>query len=190
MGSEMCIRDRDNVIAGNAYMPGDIIDTRAGLTVEVDNTDAEGRLILSDALTLAASKSPDLMIDFATLTGAARVALGPDLPAMFANSHIPTDAILTAAEAVADPVWPMPLFDAYNAFIDSKLADVRSCGSGVYGGAITAALFLQKFVPADMPWMHFDIMAANTRNLPSKPEGGEAMAIRALFEYLQTAVAS
>ena len=180
----------DNVIAGNAYMPGDILETRAGITVENDNTDAEGRLILSDALYLACEAKPDLLIDFATLTGAARVGLGPDIPAMFSNSKEVADAVISSSEKVHDPVWPMPLFPAYNKFIESKLADVRSCGSCCYGGAITAALFLQKFVAKDVSWLHFDIMAANTRDLPGRPEGGEAMGLRSLFNYIQGLVAS
>jgi leucyl aminopeptidase len=181
----------DNAISGNAYMPGDILSTRAGITVENDNTDAEGRLILSDAIDLAQDYKPDLMIDFATLTGAARIALGPDLPAMFCNNEDVAHDVLESANSYVDPIWRMPLFSAYNKFIDSKLADVRSCGSsGGYGGAITAALFLQKFVHKDQDWIHFDIMAANTRDLPGRPEGGEAMGIRALFNYLKAKVAS
>lgn len=181
----------DNVISGNAYMPGDILATRNGITVENDNTDAEGRLILSDAITLAQEYKPDLMIDFATLTGAARVALGPDLPAMFANNDSVANAVLESSLESVDPIWRMPLFSAYNKFIDSKLADVRSCGSsGGYGGAITAALFLQKFVDDGQDWLHFDIMASNTRDLPGRPEGGDAMGIRSLFNYLKSKVAS
>jgi len=181
----------DNVIAGNAYMPGDILSTRAGISVENDNTDAEGRLILSDALQLACESKPDLIIDFATLTGAARIGLGPDLPAMFANDHAVAAAVLESADKVSDPVWHMPLFAPYRAFIKSKLADVRSCGnSGGYGGAITAALFLEKFIQPGTPWLHFDIMAANTRDLPGRPEGGEAMGLRALFNFIARKVAS
>ena len=181
----------DNVISGNAYMPGDILSTRAGISVENDNTDAEGRLILSDALQLACESKPDLLIDFATLTGAARIGLGPDLPAMFANDQAVASGVLASAEQVVDPIWQMPLFAPYRAFIKSKLADVRSCGnSGGYGGAITAALFLEKFVEPGIPWLHFDIMAANTRPLPGRPEGGEAMGLRALFNFIARKVAS
>lgn len=181
----------DNVISGNAYMPGDIVSTRAGISVENDNTDAEGRLILSDALQLACESKPDLIIDFATLTGAARIGLGPDLPAMFANDNATATAVLASADAVSDPIWHMPLFAPYRAFIKSKLADVRSCGnSGGYGGAITAALFLEKFIQPGISWLHFDIMAANTRDLPGRPEGGEAMGLRALFNFIARKVAS
>jgi len=139
---------------------------------------------------LACEAKPDLLIDFATLTGAARVGLGPDLPAMFSNSKEVAAAVISSSEKVYDPIWPMPLFPAYNKFIESKLADVRSCGSCGYGGAITAALFLQKFVDKDVSWLHFDIMAANTRDLPGRPEGGEAMGLRSLFNYIQGLVAS
>ena len=178
----------DNVISGNAYMPGDIINTRAGISVEIDNTDAEGRLVLADALAKAAVAKPDLIIDFATLTGAARVALGPDLPAMFANDDAIAMAVSNAANKTNDPVWQMPLVEAYNKLLESKVADISNCANTGYGGTITAALFLQNFV-TDCNWLHFDIMAANTRALPGRPEGGEAMSLRALFNYISTLVA-
>jgi leucyl aminopeptidase len=173
----------ENAVAGNAYRPGDVIISRKGLTIEIDNTDAEGRVILCDALTEAAAESPDLIIDFATLTGAARVALGTDLPAMFCNRDELAEALAESAERVHDPLWRLPLHRPYRELIDSRIADILNSG-GPYGGAITAALFLQDFVPAETPWMHFDLMAWNLRSRPGRPEGGEAMGLRALLDYL------
>ena len=174
----------ENAIAGNAYRPGDVISTRKGLSVEVDNTDAEGRIVLSDALTDAAGDEPDLMIDFATLTGAARIALGTELPAMFANDEAVAAGIADAGRDVHDEVWRMPLHAPYRELIESKVADIMNGSGQPYGGAITAALFLQEFVPDEIPWAHFDIMAWTTRARPARPVGGEAMALRAVFEYL------
>ena len=173
----------ENAIAGNAYRPGDILNTYAGITVEVDNTDAEGRLILCDALALAAEEQPELMVDFATLTGAARIAVGTEVSAMFCNDDAVAAGIAGAARAVDDPVWPMPLHDGYDHLLESKVADTLNSASTPYAGAITAALFLRKFVGA-IPWAHFDIMAYNLRKRPGRPEGGEAMAMRAVFQYL------
>ena len=174
----------ENAISGNAYRPGDVIQTRKGLTIEVDNTDAEGRIVLSDALTEGAADEPDLMIDFATLTGAARIALGTDLPAMFCNDESVADGIAHAGRDVCDAVWRLPLHAPYRELIESKVADIVNAASQPYGGAITAALFLQSFVPDGTPWAHFDLMAWTTRAKPARPVGGEAMALRAVFEYL------
>ena len=175
----------ENAIAGNAYRPGDVLATRKGLTVEVDNTDAEGRIVLSDALTEGAADKPDLMVDFATLTGAARIALGTDLPAMFSNDEAVAAGIAEAGGDVHDEVWRMPLHAPYRALIESKVADIMNGSSQPYGGAITAALFLQAFVPDEIPWAHFDIMAWTTTAKPARPVGGEAMALRAVFEFLE-----
>ena len=175
----------ENAIAGNAYRPGDVVPTRKGLTIEVENTDAEGRIVLSDALADGAADVPDLMIDFATLTGAARVALGTDLPAMFANDNAVAAGISDAGREVHDEVWRMPLHAPYRELIESKVADIMNGTIRPYGGAITAALFLQAFVPDEVPWAHFDIMAWTTRAKPARPEGGEAMALRAVFEFLE-----
>ena len=175
----------ENAIAGNAYRPGDVIPTRKGLTIEVDNTDAEGRIVLSDALTDGAADNPDLMIDFATLTGAARVALGTDLPAMFSNHETVAADLAESGRDVHDEVWRMPLHAPYRELIESKVADIMNGSSQPYGGAITAALFLQAFVPDEIPWVHFDIMAWTTRAKPGRPVGGEAMGMRAVFEFLE-----
>jgi leucyl aminopeptidase len=174
----------ENAVAGNAYRPGDVLTSRKGLTIEIDNTDAEGRVILCDALTEASAESPDLVIDFATLTGAARVALGTDLPAMFCNRDQVAQGLAESAESVRDPLWRLPLHRPYRELIDSPIADIVNSG-GPYGGAITAALFLQDFVPADTPWVHFDLMAWNLRSRPGRPEGGEAMGLRAILDYLR-----
>lgn len=175
----------ENSIAGNAYRPGDVITTKKGMTVEVGNTDAEGRLVLADAITEAVSESPDLLIDIATLTGAARIALGTDLPAMFANNDEVAAAITKHGNAVTDPVWRMPLFAAYRESLNSQIADMNNAGADSYGGAITAALFIKEFVPDNISWVHFDLMAWNLRPRPGRPQGGEAMALRGLFAYLE-----
>lgn len=175
----------ENAISGNAFRPGDILRTRKGLSVEIDNTDAEGRLVLCDALALASEKRPALIIDFATLTGAARVALGTDLPAMFCNDDALAGELLAAADAVADPLWRMPLHGAYRGMLDSSVADLLNAASSPYAGAITAALFLERFVASGIPWVHFDVMAWNTSSKSGRPEGGEAMALRASFELLR-----
>ena len=175
----------ENAIAGNAYRPGDVLATRKGLTVEVDNTDAEGRIVLSDALTEGAADTPDLMVDFATLTGAARIALGTDLPAMFSNDEAVAAGIAEAGRDVHDEVWRMPLHAPYRTLIESKVADIMNGASQPYGGAITAALFLQAFVPDEISWAHFDIMAWTTTAKPARPVGGDAMALRAVFEFLE-----
>ena len=176
----------ENAVAGNAFRPGDVIRTYAGHTVEVGNTDAEGRLVLADALALAAEEEPALMVDFATLTGAARVALGPDLPAMFGNDDDAAQGVFDAGVRVEDPVWRLPLFAPYGRWLKSEVADlanVPGAAEGGYGGAIAAALFLERFV-GGARWLHFDIMAWNTATRPAHPMGGEAMGLRAVFAFL------
>jgi len=175
----------ENAVAGNAFRPGEVIVTRAGHSVEIDNTDAEGRLILCDALAYGAEQTPDLMIDFATLTGAARVALGPDLPALFGNDDALADAALAAGRAVEDPLWRLPLWRPYRKMLDSYLADFANSGPSRHAGAITAALYLERFVPDGLPWLHLDTYAWNDANRPGRPRGGEAMGLRALFALLQ-----
>ena len=174
----------ENAVAGNAYRPGDILNTHLGLRVEIDNTDAEGRLILCDALALAAEDEPDLMIDFATLTGSARSAVGAELSALFCNDDDLADDLLAAGRTVDDPLWRLPLHGDYNYLLKSRVADTLNSAPSPYGGAITAALFLEKFVNGT-PWAHFDIMGYNIRNRPGRPQGGEAMAMRAVFHYLE-----
>lgn len=175
----------ENAISGNAYRPGDIIKSRKGVTVEIGNTDAEGRVILSDALTEAVSEKPDLLIDITTLTGAARVALGTELPAVFSNHDTVVHEVIKQGEINNDLIWRLPLFAPYREYLNSPIADLNNCSSEPYGGAITAALFLKEFVPDDIPWLHFDLMAWNLRNRPGRPQGGEAMGVRALFSYLE-----
>jgi leucyl aminopeptidase len=174
----------ENAVAGNAFRPGDIIRTRKGATVEIDNTDAEGRLVLCDALTAACEEAPALIIDFATLTGAARTALGTEVPAMFCNDDELARGIERAASAVADPIWRLPLHQPYRKMLDSKAADMVNSASSPYGGAIVAALFLEAFVTSGIPWVHFDVMAWNTSSQPGRPEGGEAMGLRAVYAHL------
>lgn len=174
----------ENVISGNAYRPGDIIKMRKGLTVEVLNTDAEGRLVLADALTEAASEKPDMIIDLSTLTGAARVALGTELPGFFTNQDSIAHDIIQHGHQEYDPVWRLPLFMDYMDQLKSSIADLNNSPLEPYGGAIMAALFLKQFVPDDIPWVHFDMMAWNLKPKPGRPQGGEAMALRALFSFL------
>lgn len=175
----------ENCISGNAFRPGDVINTRKGLTVEINNTDAEGRLILADALAEAASEKPDLILDFATLTGAARIALGTDIPVLFTPNDVLADALIKASSVTQDPLWRLPLYAPYCKLLDSSIADLNNAPNTSYGGAITAALFLQKFVPPDQVWAHIDLMAWNISNRPGRPEGGEAMALRAIWHYLE-----
>lgn len=171
----------ENSVSGNAFRPLDVLQSRAGITVEIGNTDAEGRLILADALYEGASEKPELMINFATLTGAARVALGPELPVMFANNDALADDLAKHGERIGDPVWRLPLWKPYRRTLNSKVADLNNIGEMPQGGAITAALFMNEFVDAGVPWAHFDIMAWNTSSRPGRPAGGEAMAMRAAF---------
>jgi len=175
----------ENSVSGNAYHPADVIKTRAGITVEIGNTDAEGRLVMCDALSLAEEEAPELLADYSTLTGAARIALGPELSAYFCNDDRLASDISHAGQAVDDPTWRLPLWEGYRHLIDSPVADVNNVGSIGQGGAITAALYLQEFVSEKTPWVHFDIMAWNNRNRPGRPIGGEAMGIRALFKVIQ-----
>ncbi|HEX5353950.1 MAG TPA: leucyl aminopeptidase family protein [Rhodanobacteraceae bacterium] len=175
----------DNAVAGDAMRPGDVIRTRAGITVEIDNTDAEGRLILCDALAAAAEEKPDLLIDFATLTGSARVALGPDLPALFANRDDVADALLAAGAAQHDPLWRLPLWQPYRAMLASAIADTCNNGASRHAGAITAALYLQSFVPATVPWLHLDVYAWNDFDRPGRPRGGDAQSLRAFQAFLR-----
>lgn len=174
----------ENVVAGNAYKPGDVVTTRQGLTVEIGNTDAEGRVVLSDALTYASEKEPALVIDFATLTGAAKVAVGSDLPAMFSNQDELAQSLQAMSFDVGDPMWQLPLYKPYRELLNSTIADMSNNASSPYGGAITAALFLQEFVNG-LPWLHFDVMAYNLSSRPAHPEGGEAMGLRTVFEWLK-----
>ena len=174
----------ENAISGDAFRPGDILKSRKGLTVEIGNTDAEGRLVLADALALGAEENPDLMVSLATLTGAARVALGPELAPFYCDDEDLAAALEAAAARVADPVWRMPLWRNYDAMLSSSVADVNHISGGAFAGSITAALFLRRFAPEDRPWMHFDIYAWRPKAEPGRPVGGEAQAIRALFETL------
>jgi leucyl aminopeptidase len=174
----------ENAIAGNAFRPGDILRSRKGTTIEIDNTDAEGRLVLCDALALACETDPGIIIDFATLTGAARTALGTDVPALFSNDDALADGIIEAGRRVADPVWRMPLHQPYRKMLDSKVADIANGSASPYAGAITAALFLEGFVKAGTPWAHFDLMAWNLSTSTGRPEGGEAMGLRAVYAHL------
>lgn len=176
----------ENVISGSAYKPGDVIKTRKGLTVEIGNTDAEGRLVLCDALAEATTENPDLIIDFATLTGAARVAVGTEISAMFTDDNQLAAKIIQHAQQEQDPIWQLPLYTPYRKFIDSPIADINNSGNSPYAGAITAGLFLKEFVSANIPWVHFDLMAWNLTTKPGKPEGGEAMGLRAVYSYLQS----
>lgn len=176
----------ENCVAGGALRPGDIVKSRAGIHVEIDNTDAEGRLILADALTKAVEDKAETIIDFATLTGAARVALGPDLPALFVNDDALADGLLEAGKAVADPLWRMPLWKPYADMLDSDIADTANAGGG-FAGAITAALFMQKFVPDEVRWAHLDTFAWRPSAKPGRPKGGEALGLRAVYRYLSQA---
>jgi len=176
----------ENAISADAFRPGDVLQSRKGLTIEIGNTDAEGRLILADALTRAGEHEPDLTLDFATLTGAARVALGPELPPVYTDDEALAADLLAASARVRDPLWRMPLWPGYRAAIDSDIADVRNDSAGwAQGGSITAALFLQKFAPATGAWAHLDVFAWNSRNRPGHPEGGEAQGLRAAYAMLK-----
>ena len=175
----------ENSISSNAFRPGDILDSRKGVSVEIGNTDAEGRLILADALSLADEEKPDLLIDMATLTGAARVALGPDLPPFYTNDDILANDINQASTDIFDPVWRMPLWKPYNAMLSSKIADINHITSGGFAGSITAALFLANFVDHAKSWAHFDVFGWVPTEKPWAVVGGEAQGIRALFEVIK-----
>jgi leucyl aminopeptidase len=174
----------ENSISGAAFRPGDVLRSRKGPTVEVDNTDAEGRLILGDALAKAAEGEPELILDFATLTGAARVALGPDLPALFANDEALAAALLAGGQASADPVWRLPLWAPYEDMLSSDIADMSNSSDVPMAGAVTAALFLKKFVPDTLPWAHFDTFAWRSSAKPGRPKGGDALGLRAAWQAL------
>ncbi len=190
MGAKLPVRLRlivpavENAIAGNAFRPGDVLRTRAGVTVEIGNTDAEGRLILCDALTLAQEDAPDLLIDFATLTGAARVALGPDLPALYSHDDTLAADLLTAGSAAGDPLWRMPLWAPYAEMIKSSIADIDNSGEGGFAGSITAALFLDRFVVRSQAWAHLDLFAWNPTARAGRPKGGAATGLGAVWGML------
>jgi leucyl aminopeptidase len=174
----------ENAIGANAMRPLDIVRTRKGLTVEVGNTDAEGRLVLCDLLADADASNPAALIDFATLTGAARVALGPDLAALFANDDALAESLLAAGRAAEDPLWRLPLWQGYAPWLDSRAADLNNVAGNAHAGAVVAALFLQRFVSPAIPWAHIDLYAWNDTSRAGRPEGGEATALRAVFHGL------
>jgi leucyl aminopeptidase len=176
----------DNAIAGNAFRPGDVFRTRKGLHIEIGNTDAEGRVILCDALAYGAESKPELMIDLATLTGAARVALGPQLPALFTRRMALARELVDRGLALHDPLWHLPLWHDYHGSIESDIADIVNTGKGPMAGAITAALFLDDFVPEGLDWVHIDLFAWNDSARPGRPVGGEAQTVRTLLAYLET----
>jgi leucyl aminopeptidase len=174
----------ENAVAGSAFRPLDIFPSRKGPTVEIGNTDAEGRLVLADALALADEEKPDLLIDLGTLTGAARVALGPDVPPFYTNDDKLALDVARCAQAENDPLWRMPLWPAYNAWLDSKVADINNAPSGGFAGSITCALFLQRFVETAKSWLHVDIYGWTPTAKPARPEGGECQAARAIYRLL------
>lgn len=174
----------ENAVSSNAYRPGDILQSRIGLTVEIDNTDAEGRLVLGDALTKATESDPVFMIDFATLTGAARVALGPHLPPMFCNRPAPIEAVSRHGMAQLDPVWNLPLWQPYNSLLSSPIASLKNSGGG-FAGSVTAGLFLERFVK-NTPWMHFDTYGWNPTARPAHPKGGDMYGVRAVYAWLKS----
>jgi leucyl aminopeptidase len=175
----------ENAVSGNAMRPMDVLHTRKGLRVEIGNTDAEGRLVLCDLLQFATEQQPALILDAATLTGAARVALGPDLPALFSNDDALAERLLRAGQAVQDPLWRLPLHDGYDSWLDTPFADLSNVSQKPMAGAVTAALFLRRFLPKGQPWAHIDVYAWNDSTRPGRPEGGEAQAARAMFKMLQ-----
>ena len=180
----------ENSVSGTAMRPSDVIRTRSGLTVEVGNTDAEGRLVLCDLLDEASAENPTLLVDCATLTGAARVALGPDLPALFSNDDDMAAALLRCGNDVHDPLWRLPLWSGYDDWLKSPIADLNNVSSRPLAGAIVAGLYLQRFVTPGIPWMHIDLYAWNDQTRPGRPEGGEAMAMRALFSFAKTGLST
>jgi leucyl aminopeptidase len=174
----------ENAVAGNAFRPLDIFKSRKGPTVEIGNTDAEGRLVLADALALADEEKPDLLVDLGTLTGAARVALGPDLPPFYTNDESLADAVASHAKRENDPLWRLPLWPPYDSWLDSKTADINNAPSGGFAGSITCALFLQRFVTDAKSWLHVDIYGWTPSAKPARPEGGECQAARAIYKLL------
>ena len=175
----------ENAVSSDAFRPGDVLRTRKGLFVEIGNTDAEGRLILGDALARACEEAPALLLDFATLTGAARIALGPDLPALFTNDETLATDIADAAQAVSDPLWRLPLWQPYNDMLKSDVADINNAPGGGFAGTITAALFLERFVSSATPWAHLDTFAWRPSAKPGRPKGGDALGLRAAWELLR-----
>jgi leucyl aminopeptidase len=175
----------ENAVSGGAFRPGDVLRSRKGLTVEVGNTDAEGRLVLGDALARAAEEEPELILDFATLTGAARVALGPDLPALFANQDALAERLVAIGDALSDPLWRMPLHAGYGEMLSSDIADIGNVAEAPMAGAVVAALFLQKFVPDGTAWAHFDTFAWRPTAKPGRPKGGDALGLRAGWQLLR-----
>jgi leucyl aminopeptidase len=175
----------ENSVGGDAYRPGDVLATRLGLSVEIGNTDAEGRLVLADALAEADSESPDLLIDLATLTGAARVALGPDLPALYGNDESLCAQLLRHGQEQHDPLWPMPLWSPYEEDLASKVADLGNAAASTFAGSIIGALFLKRFVSESTPWLHVDLYAWNPKERPGRPVGAEAQTVRALFALIK-----
>ena len=176
----------ENAVAGNAFRPGDVFRTRQGLQIEIGNTDAEGRVILCDALAYAAESRPALIIDLATLTGAARVALGPALPALFCRDTALARQLVDSGLALHDPLWHMPLWADYHTLIESAVGDIVNTGRNAMAGAVTAALFLADFVPADLPWVHIDLFSWNDQARPGRPVGGEAQTLRTLLHWLES----
>jgi leucyl aminopeptidase len=176
----------ENAISGAAFRPRDIYRSRKGVSVEIGNTDAEGRLILADALALADEEAPELIVDMATLTGAARVALGPEVVPFYTDDDALADALARSAEAESDPLWRLPLWRPYEAMLESKVADVNNVSAGGFAGSITAALFLRRFVTAAKAWLHCDIYAWNQATKPGRPEGAECQGARALYHLLTT----
>lgn len=174
----------ENAVSGNSYHPGDVIRTSSGLSVEIYNTDAEGRLVLCDALAEASKEKPNQLIDFSTLTGAARVALGPDLPAFFCNHESMAAGIINASQETRDPVWRLPLYQPYRNYLKSPIADLMNASKYPFAGSIVAALYLESFIDKNIPWAHFDLSAWNYTPLPGLEEGAEIKALRAVFEYL------
>jgi leucyl aminopeptidase len=174
----------ENAVGPDAFRPGEVITTRKGITVEIDNTDAEGRLILCDALTYASEQQPEAIIDFATLTGAARIALGPDLPALFSNNDTLANQWLQAGDATRDPLWRMPLWRPYLRYLNSGIADLANSGSRM-AGSVTAALYLERFINDGQVWAHLDVYAWNDGERPGRPAGGEALALRSAWAMLK-----
>jgi leucyl aminopeptidase len=174
----------ENSISGSAFRPRDIYRSRKGLTVEIGNTDAEGRLILADALALADEEAPELIADIATLTGAARVALGTDIPPFYTDDDALASAVARYSVSENDPLWRMPLWRPYDQLLDSKVADINNVTNSSFGGSITAALFMRRFVSTAKAWLHFDVFAWNQTTKPGRPEGAECQAARALYALL------
>jgi leucyl aminopeptidase len=175
----------ENAIAGNAFRPGDVLPSRDGMTVEIGNTDAEGRLVLADAISLACEEAPDYLVTIATLTGAARVALGPDLPPLYTDDDAMAEALLAAGRATGDPLWRMPFWAPYDKLLKSAVADVSHIAEGSFAGSIVAALFLKRFVRSAKRFAHLDIFGWVPRDEPGRPKGGEPQAARALYRYFR-----